>query len=128
MEDTDAQFTLASYYHDQVAEEAAVLWYERAAERGHLEAQVQLGSCYLFGTGVDKHLTVAATWFEKAAVRGHAGAQYLLACCKKTEQSGKDYYSASRTELRKAAERWFYEAAERWGVPQSSKGFNSSDR
>lgn len=126
MGDTDAQFSLASYYHDQVDVEAAFLWYERAAERGHLEAQSQLGSCYLFGTGVDKHLTVAATWFEKAAVRGHAGARYLLACCKKMQEREECDKKPARIGLREAAERWFCEAAKSWGLPESNLESNLS--
>ena len=49
-----------------------------AAERGDVEAQLDLGYMHLYGEGVPEDLAEAARWIRLAAERGHAMAQYLL--------------------------------------------------
>src|SRR5262245_6109546 len=50
----------------------------RAAERGDLQAQAQLGLMYSIGYGVPQDYVLAAQWFQCAAERGHGGAQFAL--------------------------------------------------
>lgn len=84
--DPRAQTQLAMlYYHGQGVPESdaqAVVWYDRAARKGYLPAQYQLGNMYAYG-----HATVpasydpmhlAAQWYFEAARKGHADAQYAL--------------------------------------------------
>ena len=59
--------------------EDAARWYRRAAERGHAEAQFQLGLMYLNGQGVRHAYDAAACWLREAADHGHALAQRNLA-------------------------------------------------
>ncbi len=49
----------------------------RAAERGNIQAQAQLGLMYSIGHGVPQDYALAAKWFQCAAERGH-GAQFAL--------------------------------------------------
>ncbi len=50
----------------------------RAAEKGHVMAQLQLGLFYYNGECVDKDMTEAIKWFRKAAEQGNAMAQCLM--------------------------------------------------
>ena len=56
----------------------AASWYRRAAERGHQEAQADMGYAYLNGRGVAKNERIAADWYRKAARQGNARAYYEL--------------------------------------------------
>jgi hypothetical protein len=59
-----------------------VFWLRFAAERGHSEAQANLGILLAQGSkGVTKDMTEALKWFEKAAKQGNPTAQYNAAVC-----------------------------------------------
>ena len=60
---------------------AAVIWYRRAAELGHAEAQSALGDCYFYGFGVEQDYATAVAWCRKAAEQGLAVAQTSLGYC-----------------------------------------------
>ncbi len=47
--------------------EEAVALYRKAAEQGHVTAQLKLGNCYEDGIGVIKNETEAFEWYRKAA-------------------------------------------------------------
>ena len=53
-------------------------WYQRAAEMGLAEAQVQLAGCYRRGYGVESDIDLAFEWYHKAAEQGNGWAQYAL--------------------------------------------------
>jgi len=59
------------YYGDGMPQdyEAAVEWWQKAAEQGNYEAQLALVSAYRTGTGVEKNQRLANYWLE------HAGRQ-----------------------------------------------------
>lgn len=59
-------------------EARAVELFERAAEKGHRRAQLNLGTLYLRGQGVPRDLVQARAWLEKAAVNGDPYALYVL--------------------------------------------------
>ena len=62
------------------SKEMARLWYEKAAEQEHPEAQFNLGNMHYNGEGglpVSKEK--ARLWYEKAAEQGHRVAQCKLA-------------------------------------------------
>lgn len=52
----------------------ALVWYERAARRGHIEAQIDLAGMYQRGEGTECDMAKAAYWLEKAAEQGSASA------------------------------------------------------
>ena len=56
----------------------AVEWYQKAAEMGLAEAQVQLAKCYMAGCGVTRDLDLTFEWYHKAAEQGNGWAQYAL--------------------------------------------------
>lgn len=54
----------------------ALYWYMRAAEEESPEGKVQVGLCYLYGTGVEQNHQKACYWLERAAESGNAEAMY----------------------------------------------------
>ena len=76
--DVFAQYTLGLAYHEGrgVASDPdkASLWYRRAAEQGHVEAQYALGNVLEKAGNADE----AHAWYTKAAMHGHAAAQKIL--------------------------------------------------
>lgn len=56
----------------------ALHWYEKAAERGDIEAQNELGFLYFTGNLVEKDYEKARDWFETAARNGYPLAQYNM--------------------------------------------------
>lgn len=63
-----------TYSAEQDLHQAAI-YYCRAAYTGHLQAQVQLGHCYLKGAGVPKSAVFAYSWFILAALQQDSTAQ-----------------------------------------------------
>ena len=57
---------------------AASQWYLKAAEQGHLEAQLALARMYGQGEGVETDAEVAVRWYEAAAEQGDAAAKRAL--------------------------------------------------
>lgn len=52
-------------------ENRAAVWYQRAAEQGHAEAQFALGLLHEDGRGVPHDAQAALAWYRKAAEQGH---------------------------------------------------------
>ena len=48
----------------------AAVWYRKAAEQGHADAQNSLGSMYQFGEGVPQDNAKAVRWYQKAMDQG----------------------------------------------------------
>jgi len=55
---------------------AAARYYQKAAEQGHVQASLDLGSMYAEGRGVPQDAVRAEQWFQKAADQGGVQAQY----------------------------------------------------
>jgi TPR repeat protein len=77
--DADAQFNLGQAYKlgRGVAQDMAqaIVWFERAAQQGHIQAEDNLGLVlYESGRRAD-----ALSWLERSAARGEPRAQYVLA-------------------------------------------------
>lgn len=53
----------------------------RAANRGGIEAQIEVGSCYRHGKGVEQDGAKAIEWYERAAASGDVHAYNLLGEC-----------------------------------------------
>lgn len=79
--DAEAQFILGEDYYGGRGvprdKEAAIQWYQQAAERGHLQAQLYLATMYSSGeaSASKPNYGVAAYWFRMAADQGDANAQ-----------------------------------------------------
>lgn len=56
----------------------SIFWYKKAAEQGHVDAQVHLGDVYFYGQGVTKDYNQAVYWYKKAAIQGNNTAQINL--------------------------------------------------
>ncbi len=83
--DAEAQFQIGFINESQNNLAEAKSWYQKAAEQGHIAAEVRLGGFYWSGQGVSKSITEAKKWFRKSLValkpavkRGDAEAEYLL--------------------------------------------------
>jgi TPR repeat protein len=80
-----AEFLLG-YHFDTGADEVppatkqAIYWYERAARRGHVVAQLNLGVLYETGHRGRRaaDYSAAVQWYFSAAQHGHAGARFNL--------------------------------------------------
>ncbi len=55
----------------------AVRWYKRAAEEGHMEAQMNLAMCYYLGKGVEKDHEKARYWYEEVKEEGRKRAEEM---------------------------------------------------
>lgn len=84
--------------------DAAFEYFKKAAEKGHPEAQYELGCCYSKPEGTALDNPEAIKWFRKAAEQGHMNAQYGL---------GRLYQAGAG--VRKSTDEalfWFEKAAE----------------
>ena len=63
----------------QQSYDKAAYWYEKAAEKGNVDAQIRLGLFYQEGYSVEKDYEKAVYWYEKAAEKNSIEAQYRLA-------------------------------------------------
>ena len=57
----------------------AVYWYRLAAERGHPDAQYNLGFMHILGEGVPPGVAEGLLWLHRSADRGNTSAMRLLA-------------------------------------------------
>ena len=91
-------------------QQAAAMWFERAAASGFAPAQFRLGTLYSKGVGVQRDAAAAKRWYTKAAEAGNARAAHNLAVLF-AEPVGEapDYVEAAK---------WFRKAAE-FGVRDS---------
>ena len=100
-----------------------------AAESGCIDGQVQLGTCYYFGYGVQQDMLEAVKLFRKAAEQGDAEAQCRLGLCYDAG-TGVPMDKTEATEwYRRAAEQGYADAMHLlgasyyhgWGVPKSEE-------
>jgi TPR repeat protein len=88
----------------------AVYWYRLAAERGHPDAQYNLGFMYILGEGVPPNVAEGLLWLHRSADLGSTNAMRLLADlyrngyygvpieAEKAEHRGKQYAAAEASE------------------------------
>jgi Sel1 repeat len=57
---------------------AAAVYFEKAAEAGHVDAMAELALCYELGCGVTANDETALDWYIKAATAGHVTAKYAV--------------------------------------------------
>jgi localization factor PodJL len=85
-------------------QQAAALWFERAASSGLAPAQFRLGMLYTKGIGVQRDAGAAKRWYAKAAEAGNARAAHNLAVMYAEPGGGAPDYAEAATWFRKAAE------------------------
>lgn len=98
-------------------EAQALRWFQRAAEKGHQRAQLNLGTLYLRGPAASRDLIEARAWLEKAAANGDPYALYALGRAM-SESMGPAMADPARAAdlYRRAAEKGHPFAALRYGL------------
>ena len=76
--DPEAIYDKGVEFYDSGNYEAAVAYFQDAADQGHARAQYNLGVCYENGRGVEQNYEMAAKYYQLAADQGHAKAQQRL--------------------------------------------------
>lgn len=94
----------------------AVKCFEKAAKKGHVEAQLSIGICFYEGKGVNQNYNKAVEWFEMAAGKGNADAQLNLGLCYEKGNGVKQNYNEAAKWYRMAAEQGFTVAQYRLGL------------
>ena len=93
----------------------AVECFRKAAAKGDMVAQNNLGACYENGQGVAQNYAEAVKWYRKAAEQGHAIAQNNLGLCYENGQG------VAKNQLQ--AMKWYTQAAEQgYAVAQCNLG------
>lgn len=59
----------------------AATYFQKAAEKGHVESQYRLAECLFEGMGKPQDLATAYAWYTKAADNGHIAAMHKQALC-----------------------------------------------
>lgn len=94
---------------------AAEIW-GVLAEQGNINAQINLGYLYDYGTGVDRDPERAAFWYRSAAERGSAVAQYNLALQMRERGEHPADGRDARYWLERAAEQGYEDARAELGM------------
>lgn len=77
--DADAMYILAKLHLNRLNDpRQAVYWYDMAAQRGHIDAMIDIAACYLFGFQVERNVHAATEWYKRAASCGSAVAHHNL--------------------------------------------------
>jgi localization factor PodJL len=106
--DSDAQFRIGTRFLSDGAfsnggAAIAARWLEKAADRGHVEAQFMLASLFERGAGVPKDESKAMALYRKAANAGHIRAMHNLGVLLSAREAPQDYSEAAA---------WFARAAQ----------------
>ena len=56
----------------------AVRWYQKSADKGHVESLYHLGNCYYYGYGISKDYAKAVNCYIKAAKQGSVESKNIL--------------------------------------------------
>jgi TPR repeat protein len=107
-ESADTQYRLGWEFDEQKSYAEAARWYLKAAQKGHVGAQYNLGDMYYYGDGVQQSYAEAFYWFEKAAYQGDADALYNLGIMYDNGYGVRKSFSE--------AARWYLKAAKKGHV------------
>lgn len=69
-----------TYYYDENYVKAAS-FFRKAADKGNMIGQLNLGICYMDGTGVEMNPTEAVQWYKASGKQGCTRAQVQLGTC-----------------------------------------------
>ena len=106
-DEAEAIYRRGIEFSKQGEHEQAFDCFKRAAERGHLGAQHQLGWSYYTGHGVRQDYAEAVKWYCKAADQGLAGAQNDLGLVYDIGQGVPQDYTEAARRFRQAAEQGY---------------------
>ena len=129
----DAQYALGMEYLEHIqeilpraaAKAEGAKWLEKAAEQGHVGAQLALAKCYATGKGVKRDEAKAFEIYRKAADAGSAEAMYELRDFYNLGWGGVTVDRAKAAELlRKSAEKGYVEAQRSLGL-DCQHGYNT---
>ena len=81
-----------------------MLWYARAAEQGHVPAQLEAGRKYAAGEDVERNEEVASSWIRRAAARGDPRAQFDLGVMYRDGRGVTQDYAAVLSWFRRLGE------------------------
>ena len=73
-----AQMALGCAYKVRGLRKKAVKWWRIAAENGEPNAQMQLGTAYAYGKGIEQNTQEALKWCRRSAEQGFAHGQSML--------------------------------------------------
>lgn len=73
--DAEAQDDIGHLFLISEKYQAAIYWFEQAAQKNHPDVMQWLGHCYINGKGVPKDENLRIMWTAKAAALGHVIAQ-----------------------------------------------------
>ena len=73
--DAEAQDDIGQLFLMSEKYQAAIYWFEQAAQQNNADAMQWLGHCYINGKGVPKDENLGIMWTAKAAALGHVIAQ-----------------------------------------------------
>ncbi len=102
--DPISQFNLGCAYFSEDNDSEAVKWFYKSAMQGNADAQLYMGLCFYYGSGVNSNKSEAVKWFYKSAKQGNAEAQYKM---------------GSSFEYGKGVDKNFVEAAKWYSVSAS---------
>ena len=94
------------YYGKKVEEdeEQAFIWYKKAAEQGHADAEYSLGWCYEYGEGVEKDEKKAFDCYVRSSGKGCVTAQFRIGSCYENGVGVSEDLKQAFCWYRKAAE------------------------
>ena len=87
--DAKVQYELAGIYEQEMEDDNAFKWYEKAAQNGYVNAIFSLGICYWNGRGVKLDAKKGKALLLKAKAKGHKGAVKLLKEIEKEEAAAR---------------------------------------
>jgi len=102
--DAQAQCDLGTAYYNDNDYPEALRWFEKAAEKGHVEAQTMVGAMYHCGEGVTCDYAKAIKWYLLAAEQNDARAQFNLGRMYETGEGVTRDWPEAMKWYRKAAE------------------------
>lgn len=98
------------------------------AEEGHVNAQVNLGFMYDYGTGLSRDHELAARWYRAAANQGSAAGQYNLAMLIAEGHAEPLADRSARYWLEKAAAQGFEDAVQKIRRDEATTGPRQESR
>lgn len=88
-------------------EEAAIEWYQKAAETGHTDAMYMMGYAYLYGDCCDANPEKANFWLEKAADEDHPFALIRLSSMYSSGKGVEQNQAKAMTLYNKGVKLWW---------------------
>ncbi len=113
--DADAQYGAGAVYRFYNPKKA-IIWFRKAAEQGHGDAQYFLGDAYMRGVGVAQDIGESIKWLTKSAEQGQGRAKHALWIAYSMAAAYVEVYADETVKesailsLKKSAEHWLGEA------------------